>query len=412
MDSIRKNKGFNNSFCLGIAVTYLVIMCTQYIPLEGWTVSPIKVSLMCLSPLLWLVTRPHLSKAVLLGGLYLLWCFGDMYLRFSNPRLETMGYSAMFFSTYFLFYELVYYKKVFTTDGFLRLMRVLIWSYTIVLIVQQMLSLTGFPIVEWCNLYWHHTTMKCQSLSIEPSHSARILGAVGYAFLKLNEYKNGEKISIQWLWSNERSLLVGFLYAMLSMQSGTAIWVLMILFFYFFHWKYILLFVVFLILLPFVQLIVQSEQIQRVVDVITAVFSGDISEVITADRSASFRIVPMLNMFNLNFSDIYTWIGHGTDTAASLATEDIANVGALSENVVHNGILDYGFFSYILGLCFVFCCCIKPVFCLATFMFFTGVGGSFGNVAYGWGILMIFTVVGYFKTAKTKDYLRTGSGVE
>ena len=34
---------------------------------------------------------------------------------------------------------------------------------------------------------------------------------------------------------------------------------------------------------------------------------------------------------------------------------------------------------------------------LPTIMFFVGVGGIVGNIAYGWGILMIFTVVRYFQ---------------
>jgi hypothetical protein len=35
---------------------------------------------------------------------------------------------------------------------------------------------------------------------------------------------------------------------------------------------------------------------------------------------------------------------------------------------------------------------------LPTIMFFVGVGGGVGNIAYCWGILMIFTTIRYFYT--------------
>lgn len=379
-----------------IACTYLCVMCIQYVPWEGEGVSPIKVLMMCFSPVFLLVFTPVFTKAVLWGGLYLLWIFVDMYSRFDNPRLETMGYSAMFFVTYMLFYELVCNKKVFAADSFIRLMKVIMWSYIIVLIVQQMVSLAGMRVVPLLNLNAVESAMKCQSLSIEPSHSARIMGALFYAFLKVTEYKNDKKISLSWLWHNERYLLIGFFYAMFSMQSATAILVSAIILFYFFRAKNLLFLILLFVLLLQIRYIAESEQVLRTTNIVESVLTFDNSRIIETDHSASFRILPILNFFHLDFFDIYTWIGHGTDTALYIFEDEYLRTGSLSTDVVNNGILDYGLISYIIGLIFVFTSCIKPFFCLATVLFFFGLGGSFGNVAYSWGILMIFTCMSFF----------------
>jgi hypothetical protein len=61
----------------------------------------------------------------------------------------------------------------------------------------------------------------------------------------------------------------------------------------------------------------------------------------------------------------------------------------------------YGLISYIVLLIFVFICCFK-VSSLQTLMFFAGVGGGVGNIAYLWGILMLFTVIRYFEENKER----------
>ena len=74
------------------------------------------------------------------------------------------------------------------------------------------------------------------------------------------------------------------------------------------------------------------------------------------------------------------------------------------------GIDDYGLISYILGLGLIFLCAIN-FFSIATIMFFLGIGGGINNIAYGWGILMIFTCVKYF-SKNHDDYTNQETIVE
>ena len=46
---------------------FIVLMCIQFVPLEGYDISPIKVGLMALSPLLLLIKVPYISRALIYG---------------------------------------------------------------------------------------------------------------------------------------------------------------------------------------------------------------------------------------------------------------------------------------------------------------------------------------------------------
>ena len=114
----------------------------------------------------------------------------------------------------------------------------------------------------------------------------------------------------------------------------------------------------------------------------------DADEVQETDGSASTRIAPMLNTINnLDLSSFDTWFGHGVDYSYNIAKKKgIKILGAID---------DFGLIAYILSLFLVFSCAID-FFSLATVMYFLGVGGGTTNIAYGWGLLMIFTCIKYF----------------
>lgn len=380
-----------------IAAFYLLIMCTQYLPLEGIDVSPVKVTAMCLAPIILLLSFSRITTALVCGAAYLGWCLISSYLRFASPRIDTIGYMVMFWVCYMMFYNLIY-SHVFSADFFIKLMRSLLYAYIILLAVQQLVSLLGISTLPIINLGPHDNIMKCQSLSLEPSHSARIMGAAFYAFLRTSELKTGAPVSLESLLSEHKWLFIGFLYAMLSMQSGTAMFVLLVLTLYFFKWRYIVPFTVAIFLFPLFQEFIQNDQIDRVAAILSATLTGDAEAVVMADHSASYRVLPILNIFYLDFQNFYTWFGYGVDTAREIyfATFD-------PRKMVAGSILDYGLISYLLSLLFVFTCCIRPFISLPALMFFCGIGGGTGNVAYGWGILMIFTCVSYFYLQSNKN---------
>ena len=385
-----------------VASLYLVLMCTQYWPVEGVGTSLVKVPLMCLSPLiLFFAWRYGVQwKVIFCAAACVGWKLTVGYFQTASFRVETLVYSIVFFLTYIMFYTLVH-NGCFTLEKARTLLEALMWAYIIVLIIQQIYSLSGGGEWQLMNLnFARKHVLKCQSLSLEPSHSGRILGAMFYALLKIWEFQMGKRLSIGDLWSEHRWLTAGFLYSMISMQSAAAIFVLLLLMLYFFHWKYIIPLIMFFVFLPEIAEFSDSNELRRVLDTIESSATGDVDEVIKADNSASFRIAPILNMLHVDYSDVNLWTGRGIDSAYNVLQ---ASIMKSRYELLPGEILDIGIIGYALSLILVFCCAIRPIASLPTLMFFCGVGGWTNNVAYGWGILMIFTVISYFYEQKQKN---------
>ena len=373
-------------FCF-VATFYLVLMNQQYYLLEGDLVSPVKVAAMCATPIIWFFMVPNFSKALAWGIIYLTWLFMVMYLRFDAPRLETLGYSAMFFCTYMVFYGLVY-AGAFTKEYFQKLMRFLLWAYIIVLIAQQAASVLEIIVPE-INLAYDvgEFRLKVPSLSLEPSHSARIMAFMFYAFLKVTELINGVPVTLKDLFIRYRKLTLFFLYAMISMYSGTAILMLVLLSFYFFQRKHMFYIIPFFIAIWVYISDVDYNPVQRTFNTAESVLTLDTEEVIKTDDSAAARITPIMNAFKMDFSDMKTWLGHGTDTFASY--EHLSEQQTIWT--------DRGVICYLLGVAVIFACAIRPFLSLPTLMALCAFGWQVVNIYYIWGALMILTCVTYFR---------------
>lgn len=376
-----------------LAALYLVVMSIQIEPLEGNGVSVVKVAAMCLAPLVLLFRGFFLSRAVAIGTVALVWIFGCMYFQFSNPRIETMGYLAMFIVSFMTFYNLVA-KGAFSIDFFLRLIQAILFAYIGVLLLQQIASIGKLAPLPFINLWYEPIpAMKCPSLALEPSHSARIMTAAFYAFLKVSELKNKSPLSIRQLFGNHMLLTCGFIYAMLSMCSGTAVIGLALLSLYFLRKKYVL----FLIpaaaaLCFFLPQLEEMEQVERVQRTFDAAATFDAEEVAKADLSASFRVIPLINLFKMDFSDKATWLGHGT--AESFDAYYLESY----LNRVPSNVYEYGLITYVMAQIFIFVCCIPGFFSIATLIYFimcTLIG--FPNMAVFWSVYMIFACVKHFQ---------------
>ena len=364
----------------------------QHVPLEGHGVSPLKVTAMLASPLVFLWVHKF-SKAVVWGACYVIWLFACMYLQYDNPRLETLGYCAMFVMTYVTFYNLVYAGS-FKKEYFHKLLRYFLWTYIIVIVLQQAISVALRTEVPFLNFYYVPLELlKVPGLTQEPSSSSRIMGAMFLAFLQTSEFIENKPITPVYLWKNYRWLTLGFLYAMISMYSGTAMVVLAILAVYFFRGKQ-LFYVVPLCLLAWILIPqVKYNPLTRVVNTTDAALTLVSEEVIIADHSASFRVVPILNVLKADYSDAKTWLGYGTDTSDGYDMRDDRNTVFAARGLI----------CFVIGLFFVFNCAIKPLFSVATLLFLAVVGSALLNFYYTWGILMIFTVVSYFYIENQKN---------
>lgn len=378
-----------------IASLFLVVMCIQFVPLEGYGVSPIKVGLMFFSILIFFWKVPYFSKALIWGMLYWAVCyFGASFQDYM--RFSTIGYLGMFILFYAVYYNLVQIGA-FSLDYFVRILKGLIMVYGIVLVLQQIVLLFGVHTFKLINLndpFW--SLDKAPSLALEPSHSARLLTVMMLGYLRCLELLNdGIKPTARTLFEPEhRWVTILFLWAMLTMGSGTAFIGLGLLCLYFIQWRTAIYIVPLLAGLFFVGQALEIEQMDRALRVTRATMTGDVKEIQAEDGSAASRVVPLVNTLKIDLTDRKSWFGSGTSTYEQATTAWRRTTQKIS--VVEQ----YGLIGLIVSLSLVYSCVICYFISLETLMFVILFGMSLGNTAYVWGAMMMFTAIRYFQKSK------------
>ena len=381
----------------------LVMMCIQYMPIEGNGISNVKVGLMSIACIVF-ITNLKMSKALFMVFILYGYLFYSAYfINGDSFRSSRILYSLLFMITYIVFYNGVYVERYFTLDFFINFIRYFIYTFAVVFVLQQICIILGFKSFPLINLTLvlsrSHDLSRgigSYSLSLEPSHFARILGVLFYAYLKCNEYKQGRPITIQQVFNPEHRLVtLSYLWAMLTMASGTAFICLGVISLYFMRGAYFaftipIFFVVYNALSYF-----EVKDFERATNVAEATVTGDIDNVREADGSAAVRITPLLyTLQNLDVDKKETWVGHGIDYSINLLnTKRIKGLMMVD---------DFGIIGWGLGMAFMYTCAIE-FFSLANIMMWLGIGGGIGNVAYNWGILMIFTCIRFFHEEKKKE---------
>lgn len=379
-----------------IASLFLVVMCVQIVSIEGYGVSPIKVGLMALAPLIFILKTPYISKALLLGILYwIICCFSALfhdYIRFS-----TIGYLGMFIISYIVFYYLVY-SGVFSLNYFTRLLRYLIIAYGVVLLFQQVAMLVGVHSLALINLnnQFFLSLTKLPSLSNEPSHSARLLTMMMLGYLRCLEIAdNGNRPTVIYLFTKEhRITTVLFLWTMLTMGSGTAFIGLGLLSLYFIQRKTIVYIIPALLVLFYIGQTLELSQMDRAIRLAeVAIKAENIETIHETEGSGAIRIIPLINTFTqTDLTDKNSWFGKGT-----ISKEYAANFWKRTTDKLAI-VEQYGLIAFALSLIFVYTCMIRRFFSIETLLFIVLFGFSIGNIAYTWGAVMVFTCIRYFQS--------------
>lgn len=385
LDIFKKRSG------LTLFVTiFLILYCTYCIPIDGRaTLGPIKFSLIVCSLIALLLHSFKMSKAFIVGTIYLLIQYIVASFHPESFRWSTLLFSAMLVYSYVAFYNFIFIEKAFTINHFINICKWIITAYFIVCIIQQVLIVVGINYIPIINLYPLDRGLGCNSLCREPSTFGRFMLVFYYAYVKCCEYKRDEgTFTLSELFSGEHKwVTIRFLWMMLTMGSGTA-FVCLILFALYFvrndNWYYVIP-----ILIVCYTLIQNSgiEALDRATNTIEATTSLDKKAVQEIDGSAAARISPMINSLNADFSKKETWLGYGIDygTRNQTFTKQTATIFD-----------DYGLICYIISLVFTFTCGYR-FFSLATLFMFAGVGGGMsGNIQYAWALAMVMTCVRYF----------------
>lgn len=387
---------FNRKF----ASLMLIVMSTQLVFIEGYTVSIIKVGIMGIAAILLLGQSQYVSKAVITGSLYWLVCFFTSIFNV-NLRFSTLGYLGMFLVSYMLFYQYVY-TGTFTLLQFKRLLRFLILAFCTALIIQQIAVLIGFVNMPLLNLGISHelghkayyTWNRLPTLTAEPSHSAVVLTGLMLGYIRCIEIeKGGLNATIKDLFNQENRLpTLSYLYLIVFMGSGTG-WIgLGIICLYFIRLKSMLYIVPLLIALFAALQISSNKQFHRAVAAVYATFTMNPKVIQKADGSGAMRIVPLVNTIKSDYTDKVTWFGRGT---TQKVTDENAWIQAYNKKIPT--VEQYGLIALIASVIFVYCCCIRNFFSIETLCFIILLLCTIDNVYIIWSMLYIFTATRYLR---------------
>ncbi len=259
-----------------------------------------------------------------------------------SMRWSTLLYSCMF-CLYFIGYCRILRSTDYRKEDFLKFLRFLIYAYCIVLIIQQFCVLTGLPIFNISN-YDPATPWKLNSLTAEPSHSARIIPVIMYIYVLLT-IKRGD--SLKNTIKNDRAIWMAFLWPILTMGSSTAFVFLFLIVVKFFNVKKLFNpLVIGAAAAAITALLVVSDAFARMWEFAKVAYTLDEDLLFATDSSAAIRILPSILGFEfVGFSSLNDWIGYGVDADTVLITPlpsvKVGSAGAFTMWV------NYGFITCI-----------------------------------------------------------------
>lgn len=380
-------KTFSNSWLTRYATYFIILYSIYYIPIDTrQTLGPVKLVLLGTSTLVLLLYTFKMSKALVIGSIYVIYQYLSASFHPESWRWSTLLYSTGLVYTYICFYNLVVVEKVFTINHFIKICKWVMMAYFVVCIIQQISITLGFkyfPLINLTEIF--NRGIGCNSLCQEPSTFGRFMFVFYYAYVKCEEYKRGEgPFTLKELFSGEHKwVTIRFLWMMLTMGSGTA-FVCLILFSGYFVRRHNWYYVIPLLVMGY-SLIQASgiEALDRATSTIEATSTLDAKTVRETDGSASARITPVLNSINADFTKFETWFGKGIDAGHAMGTKV-----TLFD--------DYGFIHYLIALILNLSCAYN-IRSLSPIFMFAGVGGGAGgNIQYTWALAMVMTCIKYF----------------
>ena len=372
-----------------LATIMLVLFNIMFVPIEQGPFSPVKITLMGLCPLIFIAKKPIVTKALVLAAIYWVVCY-TMSLLKGEMRFSTLGFLGMYLILYINYYSFIV-KGTFTLEYFTKVLKYLIIAYAVVLIGQQMCVLVGLrnmPLLNLQNQSFLSIT-KLPSLTLEPSHSARILTFTMLGYLRCMEIKKGKRISLQeWFSPEQRIVTFSFLWSMLMMGSGTAFVGMGVLSLYFITRKTVIYIIPLIIGMFMLGQSMELKQMDRAVALAEAASTGSAEETMAADGSGATRIIPVMNVFTkTDVTQLETWIG-------KKSMEKDKHWWMRTDTKIYD---QYGLIAFIISLVFIYSCVIRHFFSIETLLYLILLGFTLGNIYYAWGCLMIMTGVTYFQ---------------
>ena len=333
--------------------------------------------------------------------------FCSQYIHPKEFRLSTVLYSAMFMIQCVVFRT--YLNEDFKIDEYMKFIKMLIYLFTGVLVLQQALQLVhiqGFNRVPFDSTPW-----KMNSLSQEPSCLPPTMMLLMLSYAKMKQLVCEETMDIKELWRSDKKLWIAGLYTMVGCGTTSGIFIFPVFMAYFFQKQIIkslpivsvigvIVFGVFANLFPYV--------VERFTNIFEVIGKMDPQLMYEADSSGSARIAPYMFLFNeFDLQDFNFWFGHGIDYAIHYFSLMLVGQEMGSEIGIGglvNFLYDYGLIAFIAFIFYIKRICFHSLFSYEFIAWFLIYSINGFNSSLLWGSILFFGVNKYFESIYIGHY--------
>ncbi len=384
-----------------IAVFFLLTAITVYpaVLMNTAKQNILVLGIMAISPITWFICRYITKLDVTLIVMYLCMLAFPMVLHPESIRWSTLIYTGMFIS-FFISYTKILHCSDFTIQQLEQFIKTIIYSYAIILILQQICFFTGIPIINAINIDITHGFPRLNSIGPEPAWTGRIICILTYLYICIWE-NNSNTNSIKQFFQSNKWLCLATSYIVLTSGSVTGILFYTILFFKFLNIKSVIPIASFLFLGIFaIENFTTITSIERLLRFIPAVLTLDEKIIINADPSGSSRIIPMIQAFkHVSLTSIEGWFGAGVDYDTQIVNFSgiNANGGGFSLWINHGFLVQILFWTIVWKICHIKKDPISIIYCVLIIF-----GGITINLQVLWFMLILFYTYKY--SSKIKLY--------
>ena len=361
------------------------------------------ISVLFLFPLL-LIKFLKIDRIDLLPlSMLLIMLIAPYFTNYESYRLSTILYS-MLFILIFITYKQLLFNADFSIHNYIDLIKFILFSYFVVLLIQQFCVLTGLPIFN-VSSYSSSSPWKLNSLSAEPSHTARIVPILMFSYIVAKEIILNRKYSFDKDFKDDRYLWIAFLWIVFTSGSATAHLFFVLIFFKFLSLKNIInLSILILLFIGLINLL-DITSFQRTINFTMAVLTLDINTMMEVDHSASLRVVPFILLLDLvDVSTFEGWFGHGIDYVSTFMSDLIPGVpDGMAGGALLLTWMEYGFLVFILFIIYTFLSVFnkKDLLTIVFWFLLIFLGGI--NSQMTWlAIVLLYTNTYYLKIKRNK----------
>lgn len=307
------------------------------------------LSVVALSPFFIFMRRIKMDKAAFAFVIFLVCLALSSLFNLNRFRASSFFYT-FFLVTSFLVLRDAILKDFFKIEVLTKRIRMLIYAYFVVLVLQQLCVLLHVPVINQMASF--ENPWKLSSLALEPSHLPRFLFFLMYAYLSLRTLLLGRAYQTKD-FKKDGLVWVSYFWCMLSCVSTTA---LLFVFLIFLQGrragvKKIIMFSCSGVLLAIsVSFLVDSALLERTIEFLKALSTMSVSQINAVDHSAAYRFAPVFAFVdNVNPTNIHFWIGYGLDYGREYCQKymynlsgDVAYMGGVNIGGMSAFVIDYG----------------------------------------------------------------------